>query len=131
MNKRKLDSLLWENIPGDNFVISGHSDIKYENLDDVFWDDIDELFVSRDDNYNISISCVRYLNQYKEKRQRPVVTKRELIPGETVLSGKLEIKTFGGYTVTFAPIYCNGYESTLDKTNYKLSCYHVEGKSSK
>lgn len=131
MNKRKLDSLLWENIPGDNFVISGHSDIKYENLDDVFWDDIDELFVSRDDNYNISISCVRYLNQYKEKRQRPVVTKRELIPGETVPSGKLEIKTFGGYTVTFAPIYCNGYESTLDKTNYKLSCYHVEGKSSK
>lgn len=67
MNKRKLDSLLWENIPIDNFIVSGHSDIKQENLDDVFWDDVDELCVNRDDNYNISISCVRYLNNIKKK----------------------------------------------------------------
>lgn len=131
MNKRKLDSLLWENIPIDNFIICGHSDIEQENLDDVFWDDVDELYVTRDDNYNISISCVRYLNQYKEKKQRPIVAKRELIPGETIPEGSLKIKIFDDYTVTFAPMYCNGYESKLDKTNYKLSCYRVEGKSSK
>ena len=71
MNKRKLDSLLWENIPIDNFIISDHLDIKQENLDDVFWDDVDELCVTRDDDYNISISCVRHLNQYKEKKQKP------------------------------------------------------------
>ena len=46
MNKRKLDSLLWESIPIDNFIICGHKGIKQENLDEVFWDDVDELFVS-------------------------------------------------------------------------------------
>lgn len=131
MNKRKLDSLLWENIPIDNFIISGHLDIKQENLDVVFWDDVDELYVTRDDNYNISISCVRYLNQYKEKKQKPTIDKRELIPGQTMPAGKLEIKIFDDYTVTFAPMYCDGYISKLDKTNYKLSCYQVEGKGTK
>lgn len=131
MNKRKLDSLLWENIPIDNFIVSEHSDINQENLDDVFWDDVDELRVTRDDNYNISLSCVRYLNQYKEKKQRPTVNKREFTPGETIPRGKLEIKIFDDYTVTFEPMYCDGYVSKLDKTNYKLSCYRVEGKNSK
>lgn len=28
-------------------------------------------------------------------------------------------------------MYYDGYESELDKTNYRLSCYHVEGKSTK
>lgn len=130
MNKKKLDSLLWENIPFDNFIICGHKGIKQENLDEVFWDDVDELYVSRDDNYNIKVSCVRYLNQYKEKKQRPVAPERELIPGEAIPEGKLEIKIFDDYTVTFAPMYCNGYESKLDKTNYLLSCYRVEGKGS-
>lgn len=92
MNKRKLDSLLWENIPVDNFIVSGYSDIKQENLDDVFWDDVDELCVTRDDNYNISISCVLYLNKYKEKKQRPTVDKREFIPGEDYASGKIRNK---------------------------------------
>ena len=131
MNKRKLDSLLWENIPIDNFIVSGYSDIKQENLDDVFWDDVDELCVTRDDNYNISISCARYLNQYKEKKQRPTVDKREFIPGETMPAGKLEIRIFDDYTVIFTPMYCDGYISKLDKTNYKLSCYRVEGKGVK
>lgn len=128
MNKKKLDSLLWENIPIDNFIFSGSSDIKQENLDDVFWDDVDELCVTRDDNYNISISCVRYLNQYKEKKQRPIVNKQEFIPGETIPAGKLEIEIFDGYAIVFAPMYCDGYISKLDKTDYKLSCYRVEGK---
>ena len=51
MNKRKLDSLLWESIPFENFIIGGHVSIVQENLDDVFWDDVDELCVSRDDEY--------------------------------------------------------------------------------
>ena len=36
MNKRKLDSLLWESIPFENFIIGGHVSIVQENLDDVF-----------------------------------------------------------------------------------------------
>ena len=117
MNKRKLDSMLWENIPLDNFIIIGRKGIKQENLDNVFWDDVDELYISRDDNYNIKISCVRYLNQYKEKRQRAVVSERELTLGEAIPEGKLEIKIFDDYTVTFAPMYFNGYESKLDKVD--------------
>jgi hypothetical protein len=122
---------LWENIPFDNFIICGNKSIKQENLDEVFWDDVDELCVSRDDNYNIKLSCVRYLNQYKEKKQKPVVPERKLIPGETIPEGRLEIKIFDDYTVIFAPMYCDGYESRLNKTNYLLSCYHIEGKSTK
>ena len=129
MNKRKLNSLLWENIPFENFIIIGHSDIKQENLDNVFWDDVDELCVSRDDDYNIRISCVRYLNQYKEKKQRPVIKEREIVSGMAVPEGKLEIKISDNYIVCFEPLYYEGYESKFDRTNYKLSCYRVEGKS--
>lgn len=32
MNKRKLDSSLWENVPFENFIIVGHSGIRQENL---------------------------------------------------------------------------------------------------
>lgn len=84
MNKRKLDSLLWEYIPFENFIIVGHTDIMQKNLDDVFWDDVDELCVSRDDDYNINISCVRYLNRYKEIKQRPAVQKQKFVPGSAV-----------------------------------------------
>jgi len=129
MNKRKLDSLLWENIPFENFIIVGHSEIRQENLNDVFWDDVDELCVSRDDDYNINISCVRYLNRYKEKKQRPITQKQEIVLGSAMPEGKLEIKISDNYIIEFNPIYSNGYESKLDKTNYKLSCYHIEGKS--
>lgn len=65
MNKRKLDSLLWENIIVDNFIFSGHADIKQENLDNVFWNEVDELSVSRDDDYNISISyLLEFIHKY-------------------------------------------------------------------
>lgn len=131
MNKRKLDSLLWESIPSNNLIAYGYSDINQENLNDVFWEDVDELYVSRDDNYDISISCVRYLNQYKKNKQRSAMRKREFIPGETIPEGRLEIKILDDYSITFEPMYYNGYESKLDKTYYKLSCYRVEGKSTK
>lgn len=129
MNKRKLDSLLWENIPFENVIIGVHSSIVQENLDDVLWDEVDELFVSRDDDYNIEVSCVRYLKRCKEKKQRPTVQKNKSVPGTAMPEGKLEIKIFDNYTIFFSPMYCNGYESTHDKTNYKLSCYCVEGKN--
>lgn len=130
MNKRKLDSLLWENIIVDNFIFSGHADIKQENLDNVFWNEVDELSVSRDDDYNIIISCISYLNRYKEIKQKPKAKKQEFVPGSTVSEGRLEIKLSDRYTVTFAPMYCNGYESKTDRTNWKLSCYRIEGKNS-
>lgn len=129
MNKRKLDALLWENIPFKNFIIVGHSDIKQKNLDEVFWEDVDELCVSRDNDYNINISCVRYLNKFKEKKQRPVRQKQEIVLGSPIPEGKLEIKISDNYIVDFEPLYYEGYESRIDKTNYKLSCYRIEGKS--
>ncbi len=129
MNKRKLDSLLWEQIPFENFI-AGHAGIKQENIDDISFEDVDELCVSRDDDYNIKIICVRYLNRLKkETKSKRITQKREIIPGSVVPEGKLEIKIFDNYIVNFGPIYFNGYESKLDKTNYKLSCYRIEGKS--
>ena len=50
---------------------------------------------------------------------------------QLISSIKKEIKIFDDYTVTFTPMYCDGYISKLDKTDYKLSCYCVEGKSVK
>ena len=129
MNKKKLNALLWEDIPFQNFIIVGHSIIKQENLVDVFWDDVDELCVSRDEDYNINISCIRYLNQYKEKKHSSITQSQEIIPGSTVPEGKLKIRIYEDYIVEFNPIYFHGYESKLDKTNYKLSCYRIEGKS--
>lgn len=129
MDKRKLNSLFWENIPFENFIFVEQSEIYQENLDKVFWDDVDELCVSRDDDYNINISCVRYLNRHKEIKQRPIAQNHEFVPGSSMPEGRLEIKLFDQYTVTFAPMYCNGYDSKFDKTNYKLSCYRIEGKS--
>lgn len=35
---------------------------------------------------------------------------------------------FDDHIVNFELLYFNGYESNLDKINYKLSCYHVKGK---
>lgn len=68
MNKKKLDSLLWENTPFGNIMILGNDAIKQENLDEVFWDDLDELSVSRDEDYNIKITCVRNLNKFKNNK---------------------------------------------------------------
>lgn len=129
MNKRKLDSLLWENIPFTNFILASRQEIYQENLDEVSWDDVDELSVSRDDDYNINILCVKYINRYRESKQRTIIKNQELLVGSTLPEGKLEIKFSDQYMVTFSPMYCNGYESKLDKTNYKLSCYRIEGKS--
>lgn len=131
MNRRKLDSLMWENIPFDDFF-RFHPSFKQENLDNVFWDDVDELIVSRDDDYFIKISCVRYINRYKNNiktRQQVLVDEPEF--GSAVPFGKLEIKLFDNYFVTFAPMYFDGYESMYDKTNYKLSCYRIEGNNCK
>lgn len=131
MNKKKLDSLLWENIPFGNIMILGNDAIKQENLDEVFWDDLDELSVSRDEDYNIKITCVRNLNKFKNNKQRNVIPQNDFVPGEVVPSGRLEVKISEDYTITFSPMYYDGYESKLDMTNYRLSCYHVEGKSTK
>ena len=43
MGKRKWDSLLWEQIPFDNFIFPEHSDIKQENMDELSIENIDEL----------------------------------------------------------------------------------------
>ena len=102
--------------------------VKRCNLDEVFWDDLDELSVSRDEDYNIKITCVRNLNKFKINNQRNAIPQNDFVLGEVVPSGRLEIKINEDYTVTFSPMYFNGYESKLDKTNYRLSCYTLRVK---
>ena len=52
MRNSKLDALLWEQMPFDNLIIQGNSVITQENLDYIPFEDIDELCLSRDDDYN-------------------------------------------------------------------------------
>ncbi len=125
----KLDSLLWEQIIFDNFIISGSTEISQENLDDVLFDCIDELSVSRDDDYNIKLTCIRHINQFSAPVPMKKLTKKDNLSGDWIPEGKINIKLFGDFQIVMNPCYYNGYESKIDKTQYKLSCYHLEGKS--
>ena len=57
MRRDRLDTLLWEQIPLDNFVMYGGS-ITQENLDAIPFETVDELKISRDSDYRIKVSCV-------------------------------------------------------------------------
>lgn len=133
MNKEKLDSLLWEQVPLENFLIPGHYEIKQKNFDDISLDNINELYVFRDDDYNIGISCVEDLERTIKKNNTTTdiiskVDKDEILPGTILPDKKLEINLFNNYIVNFEQIYLDRYESREDKVNYNLSCYRVEGK---
>ena len=54
---------------------------------------------------------------------------KKVVAGESVNAGKISINISSDYIVEFSPCYCNGYESKIDKTNYLISCYRIEGKS--
>lgn len=128
MGMNKLNSLLWEHIPFENFILYG-AKITHENMDEVLWDEVDELKAFRDENYNISISCTRYINRHKSTKANKSTSDKKVVAGEGVSAGKISINISSDYIVEFSPCYCNGYESKIDKTNYLISCYHIEGKS--
>lgn len=124
----KLNSLLWEHIPFENFILYG-ARITHENMDEVLWDEVDELKAFRDEDYNISISCIRHINRLKSTKANKSTSDKKVVAGESVSAGKISINVSSDYIVEFSPCYCNGYESKIDKTNYLISCYHIEGKS--
>lgn len=125
----KLDALLWEQIMFDNFIIHGATDISQENLDDVSFEDIDKLSVSRDEDYNIKIRCIRYINRFSDSGTTKKFLQKDEISGEWISEGRINIKLFGDFQIIMKPCYYNGCECKMDKTEYKLSCYHLEGQS--
>lgn len=128
MGMNKLNSLLWEHIPFENFILYGEK-ITHENMDEILWDEVDELKAFRDEDYNISISCTRNINRHKSTKVNKSASDKKVVAGERVRAGKISINISNDYIVEFSPCYYNGYESKIDKTNYIISCYHIEGKS--
>ncbi len=129
MNKHKLDALLWEHIPFEDLVFQGVTKLTQENMDDLPIDDIDEFHLSRDEGYNIQIICVRKLNKVGKKTLSRHNVKKDYIAGETVAPGKIEVNLFGSYCIELSPCYINESSGSLEKVEYKLGCYHVEGKN--
>lgn len=125
MRRDRLESLLWEQIPFENFVMYGGS-ITQENLDEIPFETVDELKISRDSDYKINVSCVGHSNRGNTKAIVPVKSSDNL-PGTMVSEGKIHICLFKDYHIDLSHCYFNGYVSGLEKTDYKLKCYHVEG----
>lgn len=124
----KLSELFWENVPVDNLIYRGSSKLEEKGLEDLPIDLIDELRISRDENYDIKVFCTRNINILNNKPSSNK-RKKEYILGETVIPGELILKPFGNSSsIVFAPCYYSGYVSTLNKTEYQLSCYRIEGK---
>ena len=128
MKKGKLDALLWEQNMLGNLFIQGATDISQENLDDVLFEYVDELGVSRDDDYNIKLTCIRHINRFRNSTPIKKPNKKEVLAGSLIPEGKISIKLFDHFQIIMQPCYYNGYESKMDRTEYNLSCYHVEGK---
>ena len=126
----KLASLLWESIPSDNLIIKGSSKLESKNLDDLPIDLLDELYISRDGNYDIKVSCARRINRGSDQKTFRKIEK-EFVPGETITPGELAVRPIGEVcSFVIAPCYYKGYKSTLEKVEYQLSCSHVECKYS-
>lgn len=127
MGREKLDSLLWEQNIFDNYIVHG-AEIIHENMGDVFWDEVDELKASRDDDYNVTVTCKRHINRFGKPKPKIQNSSGESLPGESVPEGKIKVKIFEDWVVEFSPCYFEGYESKLDMTDYKITCYRIEGK---
>lgn len=132
MGNNKLDALLWENIPFDNMIVTPSSTtITSENIEGIPFEDVDELMISRDAVYNIKISCVRKFNALKTHSGQKKKMDNEILPGEIVPEGSIIVKLFDYYTVELDPCYYNGCESSLEKIDYSINCFHVKGSSGK
>ncbi len=128
MKNNKLDALLWEHNMFDNFIIQGATEIWQENLDEICFKNVDELRVARDDDYKIKLTCVRHIDRFNSPPSKKKSTKGTALAGTPVPEGKIVLRLFDKFEITMTPCYYNGYESKMDKTEYKISCYHIEGK---
>ena len=127
----RLAALLWENIPSENLIFKGYSKLEERNLEDLPIDLLDELYISRDDRYDIKITCIRKINRFNDQTHSRKKKERGFLAGETVNPGEVIVRPFGdSYSILFAPCYYSGCVSTLDSSKYQLSCYHIECKYS-
>lgn len=127
----KISELFWENVPTDNLIYKGITKIEEKGLENLPVDIIDEIYVSRDENYNIKVSCASNTGIVVNKVPLGNKQKMDYAPGEIVPPGELIIRSFGDTrSMVFNPCYYNGCSITFNRTEYQLSCYRVEYKYS-
>ena len=73
----KLSELLWENVPSDNLIYKGSTKIEENGLEDLPIDLIDDLRISRDDNYDIKVSCTRNISLLNDNTPAKKKKKKE------------------------------------------------------
>ena len=123
----KLSGLFWEIVPSENLIFHGISKLEETDLEDLPIDLIDDLRISRDDNYDIKVSCSRHIDLLNNRTPSKKRKEKEFTPGETVNPGELILRPYGdSSSIIFNPCYYNGCVSTLNKTEYQLSCYRIE-----
>gem|GEM_PF-744923 len=124
----RLDYLLWEQ-NHDNFVMPGYSEITQDQLDEIPFDLVDELSVSRNEDYEIIICCKRHIDPLNMKKSGTKTTEKELIPGTEIIPGTISLCYPNDFSVVFGHCYYEGCISRIHETEYKLICSYVEGKS--
>lgn len=129
MKKSKLDALLWEQNLFESFIYPGATNISQENLDSVCFENINELSVSRDEDYNIKLTCISHIDCSGNSASAKKFQKQEDLAGTLVPEGKIILKLFDDFQIIMKPCYYNGCECKKNKIEYKISCYHIEGKS--
>lgn len=126
MNLNKLSALMWESFPEDNLVLMGLTVITEENLDELPVELIDEIRISRDEDYNIKIFCARNINRFDNRTPSKKNIEKEFLAGETIDPGKVVVRPYGNdYYIELSQCYYNGYISKISQTEYRLSCYHI------
>lgn len=128
MNNDMLDDLMWESIPSNDLLYSGNAVISRTNMDELPVEDVQKLFVSRDEELNIVIRCVSNVKQSANRAFARKKRESEYLPGMSVKAGEIVIN-YPGDSFRFCPCYFQGYKGDYHKIEYMLSCYHAEHKS--
>ncbi len=123
-----LDDLMWESIPSNDLLFSGSAVMTKENMNELPVEDVQQLFVSRDEELNIVIRCVSIVNQGTSRIIDIKKRESEYLPGMSVKPGEIVIN-YPGNSYRFCQCYFQGYTGNYQKIEYKLSCYHAEFKS--
>lgn len=129
MERSKLDALFWEQNMFANLIVQGETDIEQENLDNIPFKCIDEFRILRDDNYNIKLICNKNVNQFSESAIKKEKIRKEILPGTWIPQGKISLRLFDEFQIVMSPCYYKGEKWKTNKTEYKIHCCHLEGKS--
>ncbi len=124
----RLASLLWEDVPSENLIHGGMSRIEVNNLERIPVEYFDELYISRDDDYDINVSCVKN-RDYFDNTEPSGRREKEYIPGEEILPGEILLRPFGNdWSIKFSNCFYEGSVCTLERCEYKISCNHIDCK---